>query len=762
MHMLGRKQVLRWSHRLHTSSRGNRFTLKMASAAVQALPTAQTTDMDQQQNNLPFKPRKLEELNFDNLTLRTLPLDTEEGGPVRQVEGACFSRVRPTSVSNPHLVVASPEALALLDVDPAQISRADFAAYFSGNKLLPGAEPAAHCYCGYQFGYFSGQLGDGAAMYLGEVVNSRGERWELQFKGAGKTPYSRQADGRKVLRSSLREFLCSEAMYHLGVPTTRAGTCVTSDTRVVRDVFYDGNAILEKATIITRIAPTFLRFGSFEIFKPVDSFTGRRGSSAGFETTMLPTLLHHTIRTYFPSIWASHDGDAIAAGVGVAPDGSGSPWPPPGGLEQEAKLQAMYVEWLAEVVRRTASLVAAWQGVGWCHGVLNTDNMSIVGVTLDYGPFGFLDRYEPDHICNGSDDSGRYDYKGQPSICRWNCEKLAEAVRTVLPETRGKRVVTETYEPVFRSTYLALMRRKLGLVTPVAAAAAALAGEDVAGGGSHMGATAATLGGDADATGDEALVSELLAVMEESGADFTNTFRCLSRFPVPEPETDPSSPEAVEAGGVLDYILTQVTDAATLAAAAGPRIPADNLHMLTMLAGKNPELLHQMGLTPQMLNAEMARLKRSEQLAKLSDADKQCRDRERWATWLALYGARLQRAVSAGSLDPAMRPAVMNSANPRFILRNWIAQQAIESAEKGDFSEVARVYALLRNPFSDANVDELLLDGNVQDSGKAAAPPAGPSDSGGAAAETGTSCSLPVYDGRPPRWASKLCVTCSS
>ncbi|GIL91706.1 hypothetical protein Vretimale_14826 [Volvox reticuliferus] len=550
-------------------------------------------------------------------------------------------------------------------------------------------------------------------------------------------------------------------MYHLGVPTTRAGTCVTSDTRVVRDVFYDGNAIFEKATIITRIAPTFLRFGSFEIFKPVDPFTGRRGSSAGLETAMLPTLLHHTIRTYFPAIWASHDGDVIAAGVGVAPDGSGDPWPPSGGPEQESKLQAMYVEWLTEVVRRTASLVAAWQCVGWCHGVLNTDNMSVVGVTLDYGPFGFLDRYDPDHICNGSDDSGRYDYKSQPDICRWNCEKLAEAIRTVLPETRGKRVVTETFQPVYRSTYLALMRRKLGLVTPAAAAAAP--GGDVSGGSPHKGPTAANLDGDGEAAEDEALVSELLAVMEESGADFTNTFRCLSRFPVPEPGADPSSPEAVEAGGVLDYVLTQVTDAATLAAAAGPRIPANNLHMLTMLAGKNPELLHQMGLTPQMLNAEMARLKRAEQLTKLSDADKQCRDRERWAAWLASYGARLQRAVAAGSLDPATRPAVMNSTNPRFILRNWIAQQAIERAEKGDFSEVARVYALLQNPFSDADVNQLLRDGNaVHGRDKEVEPPAGPSDSGGAAAETGMSCSLPSYDGRPPGWASKLCVTCSS
>ncbi|EFJ44662.1 hypothetical protein VOLCADRAFT_106324 [Volvox carteri f. nagariensis] len=669
-------------------------------------------EMQQQKAAARASHRKLEHLNFDNLTLRALPLDPIKGGP---------------------LVVASPEALALLDVDPAEIDRPDFAEYFCGNKLLPGAEAAAHCYCGHQFGYFSGQLGDGAAMYLGEVVNSRGERWELQFKGAGKTPYSRQADGRKVLRSSLREFLCSEAMYHLGVPTTRAGTCVTSDTRVVRDVFYDGNAILEKATIITRIAPTFLRFGSFEIFKPVDAFTGRRGSSAGQEVAMLPTLLHHTIRTYFPDIWASHQGDAISAGVGVASDGSGgAPWPPEGGLEVEARLQAMYLDWLIEVTRRTASLVAAWQCVGWCHGVLNTDNMSVVGVTLDYGPFGFLDRYDPDHICNGSDDSGRYDYKSQPDICRWNCEKLAEAIRTVLPEARGKRAVAETFDPVYRRTYLGLMRRKLGLATPR---------EGLEGEMADVGDI------DADAGEDEMLVSELLTVMEETGADFTNTFRQA------QGRAEPSSTAVVEAGGVLDYILTQ---------------------MLAMLAGKNPELLHQMGLTPQMLNAEMARLKRSEQLAKQNDEDKRLRDRERWAAWLASYGARLQRAMAAGRLDAGMRPAVMNATNPRFILRNWIAQQAIEKAEKGDFSEVTRVYALLRNPFSDEDVSELLRNVDAKTGtvaaaaaaaaapGAAAAPPAGPEAASGTAAEPGVSCSLPVYDGRPPGWAAKLCVTCSS
>ncbi|GFR47232.1 hypothetical protein Agub_g8916, partial [Astrephomene gubernaculifera] len=307
MHLQGRHQALRYTRSL-SFDRGHRFQ-RVVTIAAGASPTARLTQTASMEQQSAGPTRKLENLNFDNLTLRSLPIDPVVGGPIRQVEGACFSRVQPTPLANPQLVVASPEALALLDIDPSEISRPDFPAFFSGNRLLPGSEPAAHCYCGYQFGLFSGQLGDGAAMYLGEVVNSAGERWELQLKGAGKTPYSRQADGRKVLRSSLREFLCSEAMYHLGIPTTRAGSCVTSDSRVVRDVHYSGNPILERCTVVSRIAPTFLRFGSFEIFKPVDPMTGRRGSSAGLESALLPPLLHHVIRTYFPDIWAAHGGE---------------------------------------------------------------------------------------------------------------------------------------------------------------------------------------------------------------------------------------------------------------------------------------------------------------------------------------------------------------------------------------------------------------------------------------------------------------------
>ncbi|KAH8024516.1 hypothetical protein HPB51_025143 [Rhipicephalus microplus] len=201
----------------------------------------------------------LETLRFDNLALRTLPVDKETRNYVRTVSGAVFSRVSPAPLESPAMVVFSDDAMMLLDLPASELQRKDAAEYFSGNKLLPGSETAAHCYCGHQFGYFAGQLGDGAAMYLGEVINHKGERWEIQLKGAGLTPYSRSADGRKVLRSSLREFLCSEAMHYLGVPTTRAGTCVTSSTTVSRDMFYDGHPKNEKCSVILRIAPTFLR-----------------------------------------------------------------------------------------------------------------------------------------------------------------------------------------------------------------------------------------------------------------------------------------------------------------------------------------------------------------------------------------------------------------------------------------------------------------------------------------------------------------------
>lgn len=252
-----------------------------------------------------------------------------------QVKDACFSRVEPAPLDNPQMVAASASALALLDLPVSEaMEREDAAEYFGGNKAFTGADPVANCYCGFQFGYFSGQLGDGAAMTLGEVLSADGSRQELQFKGSGKTPYSRTADGRKVLRSSIREFLGSEAMHALGIPTTRAGTVVTSDSHIVRDVFYTGRAEEERCSVITRIAPSFLRFGSFEIFRAVDGVTGRAGPSAG-NTDLLLRMVDYVCNGFYADVVAANAPEGLAeAGMADA----GLPGPKLAGTEAGARV----------------------------------------------------------------------------------------------------------------------------------------------------------------------------------------------------------------------------------------------------------------------------------------------------------------------------------------------------------------------------------------------------------------------------------------
>ncbi|MBV94683.1 Selenoprotein O, partial [Eschrichtius robustus] len=280
-----------------------------------------------------------------------------------------------------------------------------------------------------------------------------------------------KADGRKVLRSSIREFLCSEAMFHLGIPTTRAGACVTSQSSVERDVFYDGNPRHEQCAVVLRVAPTFLRFGSFEIFKSSDEHTGRAGPSVG-RNDIRVQMLDYVISTFYPEIQATHASDSVQR----------------------------HAAFFREVTRRTAQLVAEWQCVGFCHGVLNTDNMSIVGLTIDYGPFGFLDRYDPDHVCNASDTAGRYSYSRQPEVCKWNLQKLAEALEPALPLELAEAILAEEFDAEFRRHYLQKMRWKLGLVR-------------------------------AEREEDSALVARLLETMHLTGADFTNSFYLLSSFP---------------------------------------------------------------------------------------------------------------------------------------------------------------------------------------------------------------------------------------
>lgn len=634
--------------------------------------------------NMEPTPRWLAGLRFDNRALQALPVETPPPGPEgagsapRRVPGACFSRVRPTPVLQPRVVALSEPALALLGLgeppsDPGarEAREAEAALFFSGNALLPGSEPAAHCYCGHQFGQFAGQLGDGAAMYLGEVCTAAGERWELQLKGAGPTPFSREADGRKVLRSSIREFLCSEAMFHLGIPTTRAGACITSESTVVRDVFYDGNPKYEKCTVVLRIASTFLRFGSFEIFKPTDEYTGRAGPSVG-RNDIRVQMLDYVVSTFYPEIQAAHASNSVQRNAAF----------------------------FREVTKRTAQMVAEWQCVGFCHGVLNTDNMSIVGLTIDYGPFGFMDRYDPDHVCNASDNAGRYTYSKQPEVCKWNLQKLAEALEPELPRELAEAILAEEFDTEFHRHYLQKMRKKLGLVGT-------------------------------EREEDRALVAKLLETMHLTGADFTNTFYLLSSFP--------TGAGSLDLGEFLAALTAQCASLEELQRAFRPQMDPRQLSMMLMLAQSNPQLLALIG-TRASLTRELERIEQQSRLEQLSAAELLSKNRDYWTDWLHEYRTRLEKdKEAAGDSDTwqAERLQVMHANNPKYVLRNYIAQNAIEAAEKGDFSEVQRVLKLLETPY--------LKDGEAQEVLEAAEPE-------GASGQDS-------YCSRPPLWAAELCVT---
>uniref|UniRef100_A0A9J7XA75 Selenoprotein O n=1 Tax=Cyprinus carpio carpio TaxID=630221 RepID=A0A9J7XA75_CYPCA len=581
----------------------------------------------------------LERLEFDNVALKKLPLDPSTEPGVRQVRGACFSRVQPTPLKNPKFVAVSGPALALLGLDADEVLKDPLGPeYLSGSKVMPGSEPAAHCYCGHQFGQFAGQLGDGAACYLGE--NPTG-RWEIQVKGAGLTPYSRQADGRKVLRSSIREFLCSEAVFALGLPTTRAGSVVTSDSRVLRDVFYDGNARMERCSVVLRIAPSFIRFGSFEIFKRADEFTGRQGPSYGHDE-IRTQMLDYVIESFYPEIHQNHS-DRIERNTAF----------------------------FREVTLRTARLVAQWQCVGFCHGVLNTDNMSILGLTLDYGPFGFMDRFDPDFICNGSDTSGRYSYQAQPAICRWNLAQLAEALVPDLPPDRAEQVLDE-YLPIYNGFYLSNMRKKLGLLRK-------------------------------EEPEDEILITELMQTMHNTGADFTNTFRSLSQISCPTQQEGEDETEVIKQA--TELLLQQCASLEELKAANRPTMDPRELAMLLSMAQSNPALF-QMISDRKTVARQLERLSRLKELMDTTAEQLRAKQTEDWSRWIKKYRQRLACECESG-LDvkelQEERVHVMNNNNPYVVLRNYIAQNAVEAAENDDFSEVGplqawfQFYSLLRD-----------------------------------------------------------------
>ncbi|KAM8892082.1 selenoprotein O1 [Spinachia spinachia] len=662
----------------------------------------------------------LERLHFDNVALKRLPVDPSEEAGVRPVKGACFSRVTPQPLAAPRFVAVSRAALALLGLDAEEVVTDPLGPeYLSGSKVMPGSEPAAHCYCGHQFGQFAGQLGDGAACYLGEVEVPPGQepqllrenpsgRWEIQVKGSGLTPYSRQADGRKVLRSSIREFLCSEAMHFLGVPTTRAASVVTSDTRVTRDVYYSGNPRNERCSVVVRIAPTFLRFGSFEIFKQADEHTGRQGPSYGRDE-IRGQMMDYVIEMFYPEVQHDH----------------------PDRVERN-------VAFFREVMRRTARVVAQWQCVGFCHGVLNTDNMSILGLTLDYGPYGFMDRFDPDFICNASDNSGRYSYQAQPAICRWNLVKLAEALAPELPADRAEAVVGE-YMDLYNGFYLENMRKKLGLLKK-------------------------------DEPEDEMLITELLQTMHNTGADFTNTFRGLSQISCPTEGEREGEEELVKKATAL--LLEQCASLEELKAANKPTMDPRELAMLLSMAQSNPALF-------QMISDRTAISRQLEKLGKLRDLmeagpdELKSKQAEDWSRWVTRYRKRLSRELEGVSDVQAVqeeRARVMDGTNPRVVLRNYIAQNAIEAAEKGDFSEVQRVLEVLEKPFSMQPDAELpaRVDGDAapKQTERDEQPPQQQQqeeeeeeEEGAPAASKATARNPVPYDSRPPAWAHDICVT---
>ncbi len=358
-------------------------------------------------------------LAFDNRFLAELPGDPDSSPWARQVPGAAYSRVLPTPVAAPRLLAYSPELATAIGLTGAQVESEDFAQVFAGNAQWPGMDPWAGNYGGHQFGHWAGQLGDGRAISLGEVIGADGQRHELQLKGAGRTPYSRHADGRAVLRSSLREFVCSEAMHHLGVPTTRALSLIATGDDVVRDMFYNGNARAEPGAIVCRVAPSFIRFGHFEL------------PAARKDIPLLEKLVDFTLARDYPQLT--------------------------GTTEQRR------AEWFIEVCERTARLIAQWMRVGFVHGVMNTDNLSILGLTIDYGPYGWLEPFDPQWTPNTTDFEGRrYAYGRQPEIGQWNLSALAGALVPLYPDQAPLHEGLKRYASVFGAEHARLTAARFG------------------------------------------------------------------------------------------------------------------------------------------------------------------------------------------------------------------------------------------------------------------------------------------------------------
>ncbi len=501
----------------------------------------------------------LDDLEFVERFTARIPGDNDSSAIPRQIHGAGWSPVTPSPVSAPRTLAVSPEVAELLGFAPELISSRDLAEVFSGNRIPRRARPFAMNYGGHQFGNWAGQLGDGRAIALGEVRDVRGGFQTLQLKGAGLTPYSRGADGRAVLRSSLREFLCSEAMHHLGVPTTRALSLVATGDGVVRDMLYDGNPKTEPGAVVCRVAPSFVRFGNFQL-------PASRG-----DTGLLDTLCDAVIELDFPEL---------------AADGS---------LDRIERIEAMF----DEVCRRTADLMVDWMRVGFVHGVMNTDNLSILGLTIDYGPYGWLEDFDPTWTPNTTDAGGRrYRYGAQAHVAQWNLLQLANALVVATGRTESLQSSLENFAARYGTGFDEMMARRLGWGMP--------------------------------RTDDDSLVSSMFTLLQRSEIDMVLFFRNLADVPI-DPETS------------SDTLLDPLSDAWYR--------PAD-------IAGEFRDLM---------------------------------------VAWLRSHGERSRRA----DLDPESRRNQMDAMNPRYVLRNWLAQEAIDAAEAGDTGPLHRLWDVLRSPYDD-------------------------------------------------------------
>lgn len=437
------------------------------------------------------------------------------------------------------------KALGFSDND---VQSKEFLEVVTGNALFKNSKPYAMCYAGHQFGNWAGQLGDGRAINLGEIND-----WTLQLKGAGPTPYSRSADGLAVLRSSIREYLCSEAMHHLGVPTTRAMTLSLTGDQVQRDIMYDGNPALEKGAIVTRVAKSFLRFGNFEIF------------TARNDLKNLKILTDYTINTHFHSL--------------------GKP------------SKKTYIQFFQEVSSKTLDLMIHWQRVGFVHGVMNTDNMSILGLTIDYGPYGWLEGFDPEWTPNTTDrQHKRYRFGNQATIGLWNLYQLANALYPLIQEVSPLEVILTNYQQEFEKKYTNMMREKLGLTTQ----------QDQ----------------------DIKLIDSLEKNLQAIETDMTIFFRKLSAFDRKYPENG------------IEIIREAFYESNEL----------------------NEEFLENI-----------------------------------WGAWFVNYAKRLNEETTPSD----QRKESMNNTNPKYVLRNYMAQLAIEKATKEDYSLIEELHQLLKNPYSE-------------------------------------------------------------